>query len=102
MHKKDITVVRIVTDSQASLKQIPSHQPGPGQALALSTMRWESDILERNIPVEYCLVPADKGIEGNEQVEQQATKAVCKHCGSHTEMQKGDLNYDFVTFAHVS
>jgi len=32
-------------------------------------------------------VPAHNGIEGNEEGDQQATKAAYKHCGSYTETQ---------------
>jgi len=50
--EKEIAVVTIFTDLQAVLRRIQSDQPGPGQAQVLRTMRWESDILGRGIPVE--------------------------------------------------
>jgi ribonuclease HI len=45
-------------------------------------MNWESELTKRAISVEYWWVPAHKGVEGNEEADQQAKKAVYKHCGS--------------------
>jgi hypothetical protein len=46
--KKDVIAVTILMDSQSALRRIQSNETGPGQAVVLSTMRWESDIhLER-------------------------------------------------------
>ena len=38
-------------------------------------MIWEGPLLRNDIQVEYRCVAAHKGIEGNEKVDQQATKA---------------------------
>jgi len=65
-------------------------------------MRWETDILKRAIPVEYRWVPAHKGIEGNEQADQQATKAAYKHQGQYTETQNPLKSLDYISLAHVS
>ena len=47
-------------------------------------------------------VPAHKGIEGKEEADQEATKAVNEHCGSDTETQNPLLFLDYVSFSHVS
>jgi len=70
--------------------------------LALRTMNWTDALARKNIPVEYRWVPAHKGIEGNEEADQQATKAAYKDCGSYTETQNPLLFLDYVSFAHIS
>jgi len=47
-------------------------------------------------------MPAHKGIEGNEEADQQATKAAYKYCGSYTETQNLPLFLNYVSFSHVS
>jgi len=85
--EKEVTRITVFTDSQATLKRIQSDEPGPGQVLALRTMNWADALARKNIQVEYRWVPAHKGIEGNEEADQQATKAAYKYCGSNTETQ---------------
>jgi len=99
--KKEVRRVTIFTDSQATLRRIQSDEPGQGQVLVLRTINWKSELLEKNIRVEYRWVPAHKGIEGNEEADLQATKAAYKHCGSYTET-KNPLPYlNYISFAHI-
>ena len=63
---EEVRRVTVFTDSQATLGRIQSDEPGQGQVLALRTMIWESELLRKDIQVEYQWVPAHKGIEGNE------------------------------------
>jgi len=100
--KEKFTRVTVFTDSQATLRRIQSDEQGPGQVLALRTMNWTDAIARKDIQVEYRWVPAHKGIEGNEEADQQATKAVHKHCGSYTATQKPPPYLDYVSFSHVS
>jgi len=99
--RKEVRRVTIFTDSQATLRRIQSDEPGPGQVLALRTMNWESELLKKNIQVEYRWVPAHKGIEGNEEADLQATKAAYKHCGSYTETQNPLPYLNYISFAHI-
>jgi len=85
--EKKFTRVTVFTDSQATLRQIQSDEPEPGQVLVLWTMNWVDALARNNIQVEYWWVPAHKVIEGNEEADQQATKVAYKHCGSNTETQ---------------
>jgi len=64
-------------------------------------MNWESELLSKNIRVEYRWVPAHKGIEGNEEADLQATKAAYKHCGSYTETQNPPPFLNYISFAHI-
>jgi ribonuclease HI len=100
--EKEARRVTVFTDSQATLRRIQSDEPGPGQALALRTMNWESELTKKNIRVEYRWVPAHKGVEGNEEADLQATKAAYKHCGSYTETQNPLRHLNYVSFAHIS
>ena len=70
--------------------------------LALQTINWVDALARKNIPVEYQWVPAHQRIEGNEEADQQATKAAYKHCGEYTETQNPPPFLDYVSFAHVS
>jgi len=100
--RKEVTRVTVVTDSQATLRRIQSDEPGPGQVLALRTMNWTDASARKNILVEYRWVPAHKGIEGNEEADQQATKAAYKYCTRYTETQNPLPFLDYISFAHVS
>jgi len=101
--KKGVRRVTVFMDSQATLRRIQSDEPGPGQVLALRTMNWESELTEKNIRVEYrWVVPAHKGVEGNEEADLQATKAAYKHCGSYTKTQNPLRHLNYVSFAHIS
>jgi len=100
--EKKVTKVMIFTDSQATLRRIQLDRRGPGQVLALRTMNWTDALARKNIQVEYRWVPAHKGIEGNKEADQQATKAAYKHCGSYTEMQNPRPFLDYVSFSHIS
>jgi ribonuclease HI len=100
--KKEVRRVTVFTYSQATLRRIQSDEPGPGQDLALRMMSWESELTKRKIRVEYRWVPAHKGVEDNEQADQQATKAAYKHCGSYTETQNQQTYLNYVSFAHIS
>jgi len=100
--KEKVTRVTVFTDSQATLRRIQSDEPRPGQVLALRTMNWTDALARKHIQVEYRWVPAHKGIEGNEEADQQATKTAYKHCGSYTETQNPLASLDYVSFAHVS
>jgi len=99
--EKEVTRVTVFTDSQATLRRIQSDEPGPGQVLALRTMNWVDALARKNIQVEYRWVPAHKGIEGNEEADQQATKAAYKHCGKYTETQNPLRFLDYVYFSHI-
>ena len=92
----------IFMDSQATLRRIQLDEPGPGQILALRTMNWESELIDKNIQVEYWWVPAHKGVEGNKEVDLQAMKAAYKHCGSYTETQNPLKHLNYVSFAHIN
>jgi ribonuclease HI len=94
--------VMIFMDSQSTLQRIQSDQPGPGQVLALRTMRWESELLRKNIRVEYRWVPAHKGMEGNQQADQQAIKSAYTHREQYTETQNPLPYLNYIFFAHVS
>jgi len=61
--------------SRYKVGALQSDEPGPGQVLALRTMNWVDALDRKNIQVEYRWVPAHKGIEGNEEADQQTTKA---------------------------
>jgi len=99
---KEVRRVTVFMDSQATLRRIQSDKHGPGQVLALRTMNWESELTNKNIPVEYRWVSAHKGVEGNKEADLQATKAAYKHCGSYTETQNPQPHLNYVSFAHVS
>jgi hypothetical protein len=100
--KKGARRVTIFTDSQETLRRIQSDEPGPGQVVALRMMRWESELLKKNIQVEYLWVPAYKGIEGNVQADQQGITAAYKHRGQYTETQNLLPFLDYVSFTHIS
>jgi len=100
--KEKFVRVTVFTDSQATLRRIQLDEPGPEQVLALRTMNWTDALARKNIQVEYRWVPAHKGIEGNEEADQQATKAAYKHCGSYTETQNPLPFLDYISFSHVS
>ena len=65
-------------------------------------MNWTDALARKYIQVEYRWVPAHKAIEGNEDADQQATKAGYKHCRSYTETQNPPPFLDYVSFANVS
>jgi len=65
-------------------------------------MRWESEILNRGIPVEYRWLRAHEGVEGNEEADQHATKAVYKYRGQYTVTQNPMESCICDTFAHIS
>jgi len=65
-------------------------------------MNWESALARKNIQVEYRWVPAHKGMEGNEEADQQATKAVHMDCRSFTEMQNPLPFFDDVCFSYLT
>jgi len=85
--EKAVRTVVVCTDSQATIRRIQSDEPGLEQILAFRTMNWESKLIKKHISVEYRWVPAHKGVEGNEEAGQQATKTAYTHCGSYTEKQ---------------
>jgi len=99
--EREVKRVTVFTDSQATLKQIQSDEPGPGQVLALRTMNWVEALARKNIQVEYRWVPAHKEIEGNEEADQQATKVAYKHCGRYIETQNPLRFLDYVSFSHI-
>jgi len=101
-NKKEVRRVTIFTNSQVTLRRIQSDEPGPGQLLALCTKNWESELTDENIQVEYRWVPAHRSVEGNKEVNLQATKAVYKHCRSYTEMQVPLPQLNYVSFSHIS
>lgn len=70
--------------------------------LALRTMNWTIAFSQKNIPVEYRGVPAHKVIEGDEEADQEGTKAVYKHCGCYTETQDPLPVFNYSSFSHVS
>jgi len=100
--RKEVTRVPVFTDSQATLRPIQSDEPGPGQVLALLTMNWTDALTRKYIQVEYRWVPAHKGINGNEDADQQATTAAYKYCRRYTETQNPLPFLDYVSFAHIS
>jgi len=100
--RKEVTRVTVFTDSQPTLRQIQWDEPGPRQALALRIMNWVDALGRKNIQVEYRSVLGHKGIEGNEEADQQATKAAYKHCGSYTKTQNPLPFLHYVSFSHVS
>jgi ribonuclease HI len=83
--KEEVRRVTVFTDSQEALSRIQSDGPGPWQMLALRMMNWEPALTDTNISVGYRRVPAHKGVEGKEKVDQQATKAACKWWGKKFE-----------------
>ena len=99
--EKRVIRVTVFTDAQATLKHIQSDEQGPGQVLALRMMNWADALARKNIHVEYRWVPAHKAIEGNEEADQQATKAAYKYCGSYTETQYPLPFLDYVSFSHI-
>jgi len=70
--KEKFTRVTVFTDSQATLRGIQSDEPGPGQVLALRMMNWTDASARNNIKVESRWVPANEGIEGNAEADQQS------------------------------
>ena len=66
--------------------------------LALQTMNWVDALARKDIQVEYWWVPAHKGIDANEEVDQQATEAAYKYCGRFTETQELLPFFDYVSF----
>jgi len=72
-------------DSQPTLTRIQSDTPGPEQLITSRMRNWQDALTSRNIQVKYWCVPTHEGIEGNEAVAQQATKAAYKHGGSYTK-----------------
>jgi len=52
--------------------------------------------------VEYRWVPAHKGVEGNENADQQATKAAYKCKGKRTETQNPPPYLNYISFAHIN
>jgi len=100
--KKEVTRVMVFTDSQPTSRRIQSDEPEPGQVLALRTINWTDALARKKIHVEYRWVPAHKGIERNEEADQQATKAAYKHCGSYTETRNPLPFLHYVSFSHVS
>jgi len=100
--KQEITGVTVFTDSQATLRRIQSDEPRPGQELALRTMNWVDALARKHFLAEYGWVPAHKGMEVNEEADQQPTKAAYKHCGSYTETQNPLQFLDYVSFAHIN
>jgi len=59
-------------------------------------------LTEKNIKLEYWWAFAQKGIEGHEQANQQATKAADKHRGQYTNTVYPLPKLDYVSFAHNS
>jgi len=100
--ENEVRRVTVFTDSQATLRQTQSDKPGPGQVLALRMMNWVDALARKNIQVEYWWVPAHKGIEGNEEADQLATKAEYKYCRNYTENQNPLGFSDYVSFSHIS
>jgi len=100
--ENEVRRVMVFTDSKATLRSIKYDMPGPGQALALRMMNWESELLEKNIQVEYQWVPVYKGVEGNEKADQQVTIAAYKCMGKNTEIQNPLKHFDYITFFHPS
>jgi len=67
--EREVERVMVFMDSEATLRQIQSDEPGPGQVLALRTMNWVDAVARKNIQVEYRWVPAHKWIEGSEEAD---------------------------------
>jgi len=100
--EREVKMVTISMDSQATLKLLQLDEPGLGQVLALQKMNWEGILTGKYSQVEYWWVPAHKGIEANKKVDQQATNAAYKHWGSSTEMQYSLPFLYYVSFAHIN
>jgi len=100
--EREVKRVTVITDSQATLKQIQLDEPGPGQVLALWTMNWVDGLARKNVLVGFRWIPAHNGKEGNEEAGQQATKSAYKHCGSNTETHNPLPLLDYVSFSHIN
>jgi len=82
--------------------RIQSEEPGTGQVLTLQKMKWENELIRKNIGVEYQWVPAHRGIEDNEQADLQTVKAAYKHQEQFTKTPNPLPELDFVSFARIS
>jgi len=51
--KEEVRRVAVFMDFPATLRRIQSDKPEPGQVLALWTMRWERDLLKKDMQVQY-------------------------------------------------
>jgi ribonuclease HI len=78
----------VITGSNTVLQSIQYDEPGAGQVIAVRTIRWERELRDREIVVEYRWVPGHFDIEGNNRADHQANKTAVKYRGSLTKTQE--------------
>lgn len=100
--EQDGTAGTIFMELYLTSGRIQLDHPRPGLAVALRTMRWESDILEKEISVGYRWVLAYMGITGNKHEDQHATKVPYMHQEPYTQMQNLMKTYEYIAFAYIS
>lgn len=71
----------IFSDSTAALTRAMSDQVGPGQAFARASIEVAERLVARGYSVTLLWVPAHKGVEGNEAVDDFAKAAGENLCG---------------------
>lgn len=72
------THFRILTDSQAAMRQLADDRPGPGQREAVRGILGAERILQRGADISVHWIPGHAGIAGNEIADQWAGDAAAR------------------------
>jgi hypothetical protein len=70
-----VTMVAVITNSQAAIRQTAHLELGPGQRLAKQINRWVQSVLAHSIPTEIHSVPGHTGMSGYEEGDRQANQS---------------------------